>query len=293
MVCIWCVCMIRCRFQFPCLFASCSWKIVGGKITKKKKEKKEKKPCHFKQVQNGSVWSGTAPPVLRWCASQWLHQGVILQNEMSLVYSLPNRKLLPLKPNGVGSLCRLVLWSGLVGEPAVKKRRDGSKVQNNERIKMLPVKPILTRKGQKKNTSTPTKNKERRGKEIYYTDIKQSLLIEASAGWGLILWCFMNGNKEAMWHFFNKSHQKRSKWGEDSGSLCCQWSCWGLMWYLVIGGWSWVKWNFYHQWLRTLWRKACSNEQLTNFRYLLIRFVVFGHQLGEIHEVNMDRRLDS
>lgn len=75
---------------------------------------------------------------------------------MSLVYSLPNRKLLPLKPNGVGSLCRLVLWSGLVGEPAVKKRRDGSMVQNNERIKMLTVKPILTRKGQKKNTSTPT-----------------------------------------------------------------------------------------------------------------------------------------
>lgn len=153
--------------------------------------------------------------------------------------------------------------------------------------------PFWRGKDKKKNTSTPTKNKERRGKEIYYPDIKQSLLIEASAGWGLILWCFMNGNKEAMWHFFNKSHQKRSKWGEDSGSLCCQWSCWGLMWYLVIGGWSWVKWNFYHQWLRTLRRKACSNEQLTNFRYLLIRFVVFGHQLGEIHEVNMDRRLDS
>lgn len=152
--------MIRCRFQFPCLFASCSWKIVGGKITKKKKEKeKEKKPCHFKQVQNGSVWSGTAPPLLRWCTSQWLHQGVILQSEMSLVYSLPNRKLLPLKPNGVGSLCRLVLWSGLVGEPAVTKRRDGSKVQNNERIKMLPVKPILTRKGQKKKTVHQQKTK--------------------------------------------------------------------------------------------------------------------------------------
>lgn len=25
----------------------------------------------------------------------------------------------------------------------------------------------------------------------------------------------MNGNKEAMWNFFNKSHQKRSKWEKE------------------------------------------------------------------------------
>lgn len=144
-----------------------------------------------------------------------------------------------------------------------------------------------------KEHSKPTKNKDRRGKEIYYTDIKQSLLTEASAGGGLILWCFMNDNKEAMWHFLTKAIRRGANGEKIQEAYVANKAAGGLMWYLVIGGWSWVKWNFYHQWLRALWRKACSNEQLTNFRYLLIRFVVFGHQLGEIHEVNMDLRLDS